>query len=176
VIKAGATTELFALNNDFAPTFLEIAGQPVPSDMQGASLVPVLKGERPANWRTSMYYRYYHDPGHHNTRQHYGIRTATHKLIYYWTKDAWECFDLKADPNEMRNIYDDPAAQEIVGKLKAELARLKKDLGDTDQFANEQPKDGVDGAPPNWAPGFQPPAGEQAPARRQQQPAPKPAA
>ncbi|MHA3774571.1 sulfatase family protein [Verrucomicrobiota bacterium sgz303538] len=145
VTKAGSTTDLFALNNDFAPTFLDIAGRSVPEDMQGRSLVPILRGESPSNWRTSMYYRYYHDPGHHNTRQHYGIRTATHKLIYYWTKDQWECFDLVNDPNELHNIYSDPAAQETVAKLKEELFRLKKEFKDDDQFAHNLPKDGVDG-------------------------------
>jgi arylsulfatase A-like enzyme len=145
VTKAGSATDLFALNNDFAPTFLEIAGQPVPEDMQGRSLVPLLRGEKPADWRASMYYRYYHDPGHHNTRQHYGVRTATHKLIHYWTKDQWECFDLANDPQELRNIYNDPAAQETVAKLKEELSRLKKEFKDEDQFSRKQPGDGVDG-------------------------------
>ena len=84
-----------ALNVDFAPTFLDVAGVTIPTDMQGRSLVPVLRGRTPADWRTSMYYRYYHDPGDHNTRAHYGVRTRTHKLIYYWKKDQWELFDLR---------------------------------------------------------------------------------
>ena len=62
--------------------------------MQGRSLLPVLRGRTPRDWRTSMYYRYYHDPGHHNTRAHYGVRTRTHKLIYFWKKDQWELYDL----------------------------------------------------------------------------------
>ena len=60
--------------------------------------------KRPADWRTSWYYRYYHDPGHHNTAAHYGVRTATHKLIYYWKKDAYELFDLTKDPTEQHNL------------------------------------------------------------------------
>ncbi len=73
--------------------------------MQGRSLVPVLRGRAPADWRTSMYYRYYHDPGDHNTRAHYGVRTQTHKLIYFWKKDQWELFDLANDPHELHNLY-----------------------------------------------------------------------
>jgi len=96
-----------------------------------------------------MYYRYYHDPGHHNTRAHYGVRTATHKLIYYWKKDQWELFDLVKDPDELHNIYNDPAQQLVAAKLKAELYRLKKELKDDDQFANELPPDGVDGPFPD---------------------------
>jgi len=143
-IKAGSTQDAIATNCDFAPTFLDIAGQAVPPDMQGRSLVPLLKGARPTDWRTAMYYRYYHDPGHHNTRAHYGVRTETQKLIYYWKKDQWEFYDLSTDPNELKNRYTDPTAQESVAKLKAELARLRKELKDDDQFANELPKDDVD--------------------------------
>src|SRR5688500_4923368 len=143
-IKAGATTDLFALNADFAPTFLEFAGVSVPSDMHGRSLVPILRGEKRAGWRTSVYYRYYHDPGHHNTRAHYGVRTATHKLIHYWKKDAWELFDLTRDPTEQKNIIDAPAEATRVAQLKAEIVRLQNELGDTGQFADSIPRDGVD--------------------------------
>ncbi|MDB6037635.1 MAG: arylsulfatase family protein, partial [Verrucomicrobiales bacterium] len=145
VIKPGSVQELLTINPDFAPTFMDVAGLHVPSDMQGHSLIPILKGESPANWRTSMYYRYYHDPGHHNTRAHYGVRTETHKLIYYWKKDQWELFDLKSDPNELRNIYADSDQKPLIAKLKTELYRLKKELKDDDQFADQLPPDGVDG-------------------------------
>jgi arylsulfatase A-like enzyme len=147
VAKAGSATDAMIINADFAPTFAEIAGQPVPPDMQGRSLVPLLKGETPRDWRTSMYYRYYHDPGDHNTRAHYGVRTDTHKLIYFWKKDQWEMYDLVHDPDELHNLYNDPAQQATVAKLKEEMYRLKKELKDEDQFANEQPKNGVDGPP-----------------------------
>jgi arylsulfatase A-like enzyme len=156
MIKPGSTQGAVAVNCDFAPTFLDIAGLAVPSDMQGRSLVPLLRGQRPADWRTGMYYRYYHDPGHHNTRSHYGVRTETHKLIYFWKKDQWECFDTIKDPAELNNIYNDPAAKDIVAKLKAQLFQLKKEFKDDDQFANTLPPDGVDGPPPAWAPGFKP--------------------
>jgi arylsulfatase A-like enzyme len=149
VTKPGSVQDALAINADFAPTFLEAAGLPIPADMQGRSLVPLLKGERPAHWRTSFYYRYYHDPGHHNTRAHYGVRTETHKLIYYWKKDQWELFDLRSDPDELHNLYNDPAQQPIIAQLKAELYRLKKELKDDDQFANQLPPDGVDGPFPD---------------------------
>jgi arylsulfatase A-like enzyme len=142
-IKPGAVQEAMAINPDFAPTFMDLAGLPVPADMQGRSLVPLLKGERLADWRTSWYYRYYHDPGDHNTRAHYGVRTATHKLIYFWKKDQWEMYDLVKDPDELHNLYSDPAQKETVAKLKTELYRLKKEVKDDDQFANEQPPNGV---------------------------------
>lgn len=140
VVKPGTMQAAMAINADFAPTFMEMAGRPVPAEMHGRSLVPLLKGQTPADWRTSMYYRYYHDPGDHNTRAHYGVRTETHKLIYYWKKEQWEMFDLAHDPDEMHNLYNDPAQQPTVAKLKEELYRLKKELKDDDQFANQQPR------------------------------------
>jgi arylsulfatase A-like enzyme len=139
-IKPGSTSSAIGINCDFAPTFLEAAGQAVPDDMQGRSFLPIWKGQTPKDWRHSMYYRYYHDPGDHNTRAHYGVRTDTHKLIYFWKKDQWECYDLAADPLEVHNIYNDPGAQQVVAQLKQELYRLKKEVKDDDQFANEQPK------------------------------------
>ncbi len=147
-IKPGTASDAIGINCDFAPTFLELAGQPTPKDMQGRSFVPLWKGRKPADWRKAMYYRYYHDPGDHNTRAHYGIRTATHKLIYFWKKDQWECYDLVADPAEMHNIYDDPKAQPIVAGLKEELRRLKRELKDDDQFADMLPQDSSYVLPP----------------------------
>jgi len=143
-IRAGSVTDLFALNNDFAPTFLDLAGLPTPADMQGRSLVPLLHDEQPADWRTSVYYRYYHDPGHHNTRAHLGVRTATHKLIYYWKKNAYELFDLVQDPNEQKNLINDPNQAATIATLKAEIVRHQESYGDTGQFAKTIPKDGVD--------------------------------
>jgi arylsulfatase A-like enzyme len=147
VTKPGSVQRALAINPDFAPTFMEIAGLPIPPDMQGRSLVPLLKGQAPADWRTSYYYRYYHDPGDHNTRAHYGVRTTTHKLIYFWKKDQWELFDLVKDPDELHNLYNDPGQSELVATLKTELYRLKKEVKDDDQYANEQPPPGVDGQP-----------------------------
>jgi arylsulfatase A-like enzyme len=145
VIKPGSRSDAMALNVDFAETFLDAAGLPVPNGMQGRSLLPLLRGRAPADWRTSMYYRYYHDPGDHNTRAHYGVRTTTHKLIYFWKKDQWELYDLVNDPLEMNNIYGQPGQEQLTSTLKAELARLKRAVRDDDQLANDQLPDGVDG-------------------------------
>ena len=93
-----------------------------------------------------MYYRYYHDPGHHNTRAHYGVRTKTHKLIHFWKKDQWELYDLVTDPQELKNLYGDPAQAALTATLKTELARLKNEVKDDDQFADVQIPQGVDGS------------------------------
>ena len=130
------------LNVDFAPMMLDAAGVKTPPDMQGRSFLPLLQGQAPKDWRTSMYYRYYH-PGHHNVAAHYGIRTARHKLIYFNKLDQWELYDLETDPNEMKNLYADPAHAGTVRRLKAEMEALKQQLGDKDQFANALPADDV---------------------------------
>lgn len=146
-IRPGSVQEALAINADFAPTFMELAGLQTPAEMQGRSLVPLFAGGKPGDWRESFYYRYYHDPGHHNTRAHYGVRTSTHKLIYFWRKDQWELYDLVRDPEESHNVYHDPDQQPLVTRLKAEMYRLKKELKDEDQYAEKQPADGVDGVP-----------------------------
>jgi arylsulfatase A-like enzyme len=143
-IKPGTTSSALAINCDFAPTFLDLAGEKIPADMQGRSLVPLFGGTKPDGWRNSFYYRYYHDPGDHNTAAHYGVRTETHKLIYFWRRNQWECYDLVKDPQELRNIAADPAEQATLAKLKAELYRIKQEVLDTaDRYANneDQPKD-----------------------------------
>jgi arylsulfatase A-like enzyme len=141
-IKPGSTPDAFVANIDLAPTFLDLAGLEIPSSMQGRSLAPLLRGETPQDWRKTIYYRYYHDPGHHNTAAHYGVRTATHKLIYYWKKDAYELFDLAADPSEQNNLlYTDgqPLSGEVsklFAELKVELARLQREFKDDNQYAD----------------------------------------
>lgn len=152
-IKAGSTPQQFVANIDLAPTFLDLAGLPIPESMQGTSLAPLLRGETPEEWRKSVYYRYYHDPGHHNTRAHYGVRTQTHKLIYYWTKDAYEMFDIVADPTEQHNLlYPDLAKLDAetaakFNELKQELQRLQTEFKDDGQYADPAtwPKGSADG-------------------------------
>ncbi len=156
-ITAGSTPGEFVANIDLAPTFLDLAGLPIPDFMQGRSLAPLLRGESPADWRESIYYRYYHDPGHHNTRAHYGVRTKTHKLIYYWKKDAYEMFDLVNDPTEQVNLLYVPAGEsqgqlpaETLAKfaeLQAEVARLQAQFQDDGQYADPAtwPSGGADG-------------------------------
>jgi arylsulfatase A-like enzyme len=145
-IRAGSVSSAMSLNVDFGPTFLDYAGVALPASMQGRSLRPVLRGEPPPDWRTSMYYRYWvhHDVAHH-VWAHYGVRTERHKLVYYYAEPCdtpgafeeprtpeWELFDLEADPAELRSVYHEPAYAGIVRELKAELRRLQAELGDTE--------------------------------------------
>ena len=146
-VKPGTVNDGMILNVDFAPTLIDAANVKVPDDMQGKSFLPLLKGEKPKDWRTSMYYRYYHYPMHHKVQPHFGVRTEKHKLIYFNKIDEWEMYDLEKDPKEMKNLYKDASQAETIKKLKEEMYRLKKEVKDEDQFAKELPKDNVDGPP-----------------------------
>ncbi|MBF8295882.1 MAG: Sulfatase [Bacteroidetes bacterium] len=132
-IRPRAADEM-VLNLDFAPTFLDFAGASIPEDMQGESLRGVLKGTTPETWRRSIYYHYYEYPGSPFVKRHYGIRTERHKLMhFYYDIDAWELYDLQADPHELKNVYSDPRYGATVIELKGELERLRRQYKDTDE-------------------------------------------
>jgi arylsulfatase A-like enzyme len=123
----------FVMNIDFAPTFLNYAGVEIPEDIQGKSMRNILEGKPHSEWRKSMFYHYYEYPqGWHYVRQHYGIRTERYKLIYFYTLDYWELFDLENDPHELNNIYEDMKDTELVAELKNELKKLREQYKDTD--------------------------------------------
>ena len=129
-------------NIDYAPTFLQLAGVEVPEDIQGLSLVPLLKGEKPADWRKALYYHFYEYPAEHSVKRHYGVRTDRYKLIHFYNDiDVWELYDLQADPTEMRNIYGQAGTEEIVKGLKAQLAALQEEYNDPVRFSPERDKE-----------------------------------
>ena len=157
-IKRGSTSDLLINNTDFAPTMLTLAGGTVPNYMQGKSFAKVLKGEKPENWRTATYYRYWMHLVHHDVPAHFGLRTAEYKLIFYYglpydmsdigkpslawlpqsfpiepTPAAWELYDIKNDPYEVNNLYDHPNYQKIIADLKQQLQQIREELNETDQ-------------------------------------------
>jgi arylsulfatase A-like enzyme len=115
---------------DLAETFLDAAGVSIPAEMQGRSLVPLLRGEDVADWRKSFYYQYFEYPEPHHVRPHHGVVTARYKLVKFDAADCdgWELFDLKADPRELTDVYHDMRYSEVVKELKVELARLRREL------------------------------------------------
>ena len=124
-IEPGSVSAAMVSNLDFASTFLDLAGVEPPADLQGRSLKPIFQGGVPEDWRTSHYYHYYEYPGYHCVERHYGVRTSQYKLIYFYTRDEWELFDLEADPMELNSVYADEAYADIVAELKTELTRLR---------------------------------------------------
>ena len=116
-------------NIDYAPTFLEMAGVEIPSDIQGISLVPLLKEDKaPRQWRKQLYYHFYEYPAEHMVKRHYGVRTDRYKLIHFYNDiDAWELYDLQTDPMEMHNVYDDPSYAKIRKRLHTQLEQLQSE-------------------------------------------------
>jgi arylsulfatase A-like enzyme len=157
-VPSGKVNQDIIINTDIAETFLDYAGVPVPPDMQGRSLRPLLKGQTPDDWRRSMYYRYWMHGAHFNIPAHYGVRTRDYKLIFFYgfglgysydefyptgdwnfegnpirpTEPYWELYDLKKDPGELNNVYDDPEYESIRDELRKELFGLKAYYEDGD--------------------------------------------
>lgn len=135
VTKPGSVNGHIVSVLDFAQTFLDMAGITPPADMQGRSFLPLLRGETPPDWRNSFYYHYYEFPTPHRVRPHLGVVTNRYKLIHYYMPDVddWELLDREVDPLEVKNFYHDPAYAQTVAELHAELDRVRKQLGDTEQ-------------------------------------------
>ncbi|WP_245729878.1 sulfatase family protein [Lutibacter oricola] len=158
MIKAGTISELLINNTDFAPTIIELAGGKTPKYMQGHSFINTIKGKTEKKWRTATYYRYWMHIVHHYVPAHFGVRSKDYKLMFfygkhylpeeehkkhYWAKTyhgeeketphTWEFYDLKNDPQETHNRYNDPAYQKIIAELKEELKKQRKELNETDK-------------------------------------------
>lgn len=131
VTRPGSRNHDLVQNIDFAETFLDIAGIKAPDDMQGLSLVPILKGKTPSDWRTHLYYHYYEYPGYHAVRRHEGVADGRFKLIRFYGWDVpggeeWELYDLEKDPHEMQNVYSNSQYKNASQSLKTALAKLRK--------------------------------------------------
>lgn len=126
----GSVSNDIVSNLDFAETFLEMASVPIPDDMQGRSLVPILKGQTPSDWRKSIYYHYYDYPSVHMVKKHEGVYDGRFKLIHFYDDiNEWELYDLQIDPNELVNIFSNPESAAETERLKSELQQLKNELG-----------------------------------------------
>ncbi|HIG10998.1 MAG TPA: DUF4976 domain-containing protein [Planctomycetes bacterium] len=130
VIAPGSSDMHLVQNIDFAQTFLDLAGVQAPADMQGASLVPLMRGADPSDWREAIYYRYYEFPEPHRVAPHFGLRTQGHKLLCFPLTDEWELFDLAADPQELQSIAEDPGSIDLLARLKRQLQALRVQYGD----------------------------------------------
>nr|WP_146580403.1 sulfatase [Neorhodopirellula pilleata] len=139
-VPAGQRFNTIVENVDYGPTMLTFAGAKIPASVQGRSFQTLLEtGVEPKDWKQEAYYRYWMHMAHHDNPAHLGIRTKTHKLIYYYgcnydggyrTPPGWELYDLINDPSETINLYDDPASQVLVAELKERLIKARERVGD----------------------------------------------
>ncbi len=137
VVAAGSRPEEMIQNIDYAPTFLDAAGLKAPDEVQGRSIVPLLKGDA-EGWRTSIYYAYY-EFGEHAVPQHFGVRTKSHKLFYLPGTHEWQMFDLDKDPGEMVNVFGDSSYGDLQLELMKEYDRLRE-VYDAPAYSAHAPK------------------------------------
>ena len=140
-IQAGSRSDAIVENVDYGPTMLDFAGIKTPTVMQGRSFRTICEtGREPQDWKQEAYYRYWMHMAHHDNPAHVGIRTKQFKLIFYYgcnykgqnrTPPGWELYDVKKDPREVVNLYDDPNHADVVVQLKDSLAKLRRRIGDT---------------------------------------------
>ena len=157
-IKPKMKSDLLINNTDYAPTMIELAGGKKPDYMQGESFINTLQGKGEDSWREATYYRYWMHIIHHYVPAHFGLRTKDYKLIFYYgkmyrdtsefkdfywssqyegidreTPASWEFYDLRTDPQELNNRYNDPEYKEIISKLKLDLKIQREELNETDK-------------------------------------------
>lgn len=133
MVKARSRTKKMALNIDIAPTMLDLAGVEPPREMQGRSLVPILKRQK-VDWRKDWLYEYFEFPGPHSVRKNRGVRTDRHKLIHYFEEpQEWEMYDLRTDPGERNNLWNNPEYGQLQRRLIRRLAELRQETGDVER-------------------------------------------
>lgn len=126
-IQPKSVNDQLVQNLDLAPTILDLADLQIPEKMQGKSLVPLLKGDNPPEWRDAVYYHYYEGPPRvHNVAKHYGVRTDRYTLTHYYEQDEWELFDLQEDPEQLQSVYDDPGYSDVRERLKEKIDQLQE--------------------------------------------------
>jgi len=129
------TSEEMVLNLDMAPTLLQIAGLPVPGEMQGKSMLPLAEEKPNVAWRKDWLYEYYEYPGFENVRPCRGVRTERYKLIHFFIEpQEFEIYDLQNDPDEKNNLYGKPGYEDLTSHLKERLVALRAETNDTYEY------------------------------------------
>ena len=121
VIKPGKVNKELCINVDLAPTLIELAGSKAPATMQGRSMVPLLKGKVPSDWRQSQFYTYWGSPNH------YGIRTKRYTYLKLAGHPA-ELFDRETDPDQVHNVAANTENKAVVKHLEKELLKQIREV------------------------------------------------
>jgi arylsulfatase A-like enzyme len=132
-IPEGTQTDELVQNIDYASTFLDVASVPIPAWMQGITLKPLLEEPKKKLKRDNLYYHFYEYKADHTVLEHLGIRGKRYKLIYFYTVNEWELYDLEEDPDEQHNLIHDAAYTKVIVKMKEELLKLR------DQYDDHEP-------------------------------------
>jgi arylsulfatase A-like enzyme len=124
--RQGDVADPFVTLTDLTPTIIDLAGGPVPGHYDGASLVPLLHGDRSPDWRSFVVAEFH---GHHFPYPQRMIRTSRYKLIVN-PADRNELYDLEADPDELHNRYEHSEFAAVRTELMMSLYQTLRDRGD----------------------------------------------
>ena len=127
--EGGRVVDAMALNVDLCPTLLELAGLEVPKLAQGRSLMPLLQGRTPADWRTDFFYEHLFE--RHNIPKSEGVRSARYTYVRWFEQKPLveELYDHVADFEETKNLVNDPKAAEMLVKLRKRTTELRDQYG-----------------------------------------------
>jgi arylsulfatase A-like enzyme len=129
-VKPGSRSSEMTQTIDYAPSILDIAGIKTPSYMQGISFIPAVTGKQKKLPRQNLYYHFYEYKADHTVLPHLGIRGERYKLIYFYTVNEWELYDLKSDPSEQKNLINSASYQQTFLQMKKDLLRLRNEYDD----------------------------------------------
>lgn len=135
-IKAGTVASSMVQNIDYAPTFLQVADAVIPEWMQGLGLVPLMSGKQKSLPRHELYYHFYEYKADHTVLPHLGVRGERYKLIYFYTVNEWELYDLDKDPGEQNNVVHQAAYKAVLASMKKKLLQ-QRELYDDHEPAGE---------------------------------------
>jgi len=147
--RRGARVKALTQSVDYAPTMIELAGAEIPDNIQGRSLVPLLRGDAPAGWRDDVFHDYDFEMYPGDIPKNIGVRTERHKLVRYITpRPQYEqLFDLEKDPLELENLIDNPALAGVRSDLQRRLAgyrtKLKDAAPDYEEYAGSYQVTGI---------------------------------
>ncbi|RAJ10235.1 sulfatase family protein [Arenibacter echinorum] len=127
--KGRVINEMVA-NIDIAPTFLDMAGLPVPESMDGRSMKPLMEDKNIPDWRNELLYEYYWERNYPFTPTTNALLTERYKFIRYqgiWDLD--EFYDLELDPKEMKNLINSAEHEDMIKYYRQRLFELLKETG-----------------------------------------------
>jgi N-acetylglucosamine-6-sulfatase len=146
-VPEGVSRDEMVLNNDFAPTFADLAGLPPPASVDGrsfASLLDKTQGNDPASWRTAFEVRHWDDKQDAPTYEtvtavppYRAVRTQRYLYVEYKAGER-ELYDLRKDPYELHSLHDS-ADPDLISKLDARLDALRDCAGEGCRIAEDAP-------------------------------------
>ncbi len=127
--RRGTVVDPVALNVDLAPTLLELAGAKSPTLYQGRSLLPVMHGETPVDWRTDFLFEHLFE--RHNIPKSEGVRNERWTYIRWFEQQpvVEELYDHQTDFEQTRNLIKDERYAKVLAELRRRTDQLRDEYG-----------------------------------------------